>query len=275
MKKLYQNKEWLEEQFRTVKYAQVIGKSVGVTGDTIEYWRKKFDIPKHPERKYHRRRKNVDHDFFESIDTESKAYWLGFLVADGCLLSSAKGGKANRIEFNLKMEDWDHLEKFKKDIKSDHEIKPIEKNNKKRGFISTVCNLRINSTKLCRDLENLGVQKRKTGNEVMPDLPEDMVRHFVRGYFDGDGSITGDHNYSIKLCCSSKRLIDQIVELINSELGIDLNPQDYSEDGKEFYIIESRNQTNNPKILRYMYKDATVYLDRKYERAMELCSPLQ
>jgi hypothetical protein len=39
--------------------------------------------------------------------------------------------------------------------------------------------------------------------------------------------------------------------------------------------IESRNQANNPKILRYMYKDATIYLDRKYKRAMELCSPLQ
>lgn len=170
MEKLYQNKEWLEEQFKTVKYAQVIGRSVGVTGDTIEYWRKKFGIPKHPDRMNHRRTKNVDHDFFENIDTEAKAYWLGFLVADGCLISNAKGGKANRIEFNLKMEDWDHLEKFKKDIKSDHEIKLIEKNNKKRGFVSTVCNLRINSTKLCRDLESLGVQKRKTGNEIMPEL---------------------------------------------------------------------------------------------------------
>lgn len=82
--KLYKNKEWLQQKFKDLKYAQTIGKEIGVSGDTIEYWRKKFDIPKQNDNQA-RRKYKYNQDYFNEINTEEKAYWLGFIMADVCI----------------------------------------------------------------------------------------------------------------------------------------------------------------------------------------------
>ena len=120
-------------------------------------------------------------NIFETIDTEEKAYWLGFLYADGYV------SKYNQIEVSLALEDEEHLGKLKTFINTNTNI--IKDDHRAR--------LLFCSQKLATDLARLGCVNGKSLILTFPtseQLPDELVRHFLRGYVDGDGC----------LCCTKK-----------------------------------------------------------------------
>ena len=267
--KPYQNKEWLEKQYKEVRHADLIGKIAGVTGDTIEYWRKKFDIPKHPDRFKHNRRNKLNEHYFENVISEEQAYWLGFLMADGCVTRHDSKSGYSRLDVILKDSDITHLEKLKKAIATEQSIR-VKTTVDKRGFESTRCELRVSSVDLCSDLKKYGIVPQKTGKEIVPDIEEGLIRHFIRGYFDGDGSLTQSNGYySFKICSSSRMLVEQIVTYFE-KIGIELAYQTYSQYKNDFFIIESRHKSRNVDIVKHLYQDATIYLQRKHGIAMDI-----
>ena len=278
--KLYQNKEWLENQYKEIKHADIIGKIVGVTGDTIEYWRKKFNIPKHPDRFKHNRKNKLNEQYFKEIINEEQAYWLGFIMADGCITRHNPKSAYCRLDVILKNDDINHLDKLKKAISTEQKIK-VKAITDKRGFDTVRCELRVSSVDLCNDLNRYGIVPQKTGKETIPDIDKNLVRHFIRGYFDGDGSLTKSNGYySFKICSSSKKIIDQIIDYFKS-IGIELTYQTYLQYKNDFFIIESRHKSRNASIIEHLYEGATIYLDRKRAIAMDilqsapLCSNVQ
>ena len=278
--KLYQNKEWLEKQYKEIKHADLIGKTVGVSGDTIEYWRNKFDIPKHPDRFKHSRKNKLNEQYFKEVINEEQAYWLGFIMADGCVTRRSPKSSYCRLDIVLKDSDASHLSKFKNALSTEQEIK-IRTVVDKRGFDTVRCELRVSSVELCSDLNRYGIVPQKTGKEIIPDIDKSLVRHFIRGYFDGDGSLTKSNGYySFKICNSSKTIINQIVSYFNV-FGIDLTYQTYLQYKNDFFIIESRHKSRNARIVEHLYQGATVFLDRKHVIAMDvlqsapLCSNTQ
>lgn len=112
-------------------------------------------------------------NLFEKIDSESKAYWLGFLAADGNV-------SENKISLCLADKDKEHLNCFKTfmGIKTKNYI--TSKNSEK---------VSIRSFQMANDLEKYGIIPNKTFSIRLPNLSENMIRHFIRGYFDGDGCI--------------------------------------------------------------------------------------
>lgn len=269
--KLYKDKEWLQEKFNELKYAQTIGKEIGVSGDTIEYWRKKFGIPKQNDNQA-RRKYKYNQDFFEVIDTEEKAYWLGFIMADGCINRNDSSKPYNRVEINLKIDDIKHLEKFNNSIDSTHPIKTKEVNSK--NHISLMCSLRLNTKKMCDDLIKLGVTPNKTSKEVIPKIQNDLIRHFVRGYFDGDGCLYKQgEKLNCSICSSSENLIYQIKEIMIS-LGIKPYIEERNNYSVPFFIIGTKKQSSVKTFLDYIYKDSTIYLDRKYHFYLSHFAPL-
>lgn len=272
---LYKDKEWLENEFRTTKYAEAIGKKAGVSRDTIEYWRKKFNIPKPDKYLSHARTHALNESYFHNIDTEEKAYWLGFLMADGAIPSVGKNKDYSRLNVILKEDDKEHLEKLLKALDSDYEIKTKEINDK-RGFTSNRCEIKISSKELVNDLISHGVVPQKTGKELIPDIKPELVRHFIRGYFDGDGSLAksksgNKFSYSFKIGSSSLKLIEQIVEYFKS-LNLDLHYQTYTNYSKPFYILETRKKSTVRTILNEIYFEPSVYLTRKYNIIQEFLS---
>lgn len=120
-----------------------------------------------------------NHNYFKSIDTEEKAYILGFLYADG--YNSDKQVVIVQLE-----QDVDILEKINKALDADNQIKrKIQKENKK-----ITCQLCYSSIDLCADLTNLGCFRNKSLTCTFPTfLEKSLIRHFIRGYFDGDGCV--------------------------------------------------------------------------------------
>ena len=120
-------------------------------------------------------------DYFSQIDTPRKAYWLGFIAADGCIYK--RDNHQGLLAISIKENDIELLNQFKQDIEATHPI------NKAKQMIS----INITSDKIYNDLNNLGLIKQKTWKMDMTILFQNIGKKyfpdFLKGYFDGDGSI--------------------------------------------------------------------------------------
>jgi hypothetical protein len=116
-------------------------------------------------------------DIFQNIDTEEKAYWLGFLYADGCVHS-----QENKIELGLAEKDYEHLNKFRNFLQIKNKIAYRDSTKSYR--------LSFRSKKSKQDLIALGYIPCKSLLLHFPNsqqVPDYLIKHFIRGYFDGDG----------------------------------------------------------------------------------------
>jgi hypothetical protein len=137
---------------------------------------------------------SVNDNYFSEINNEEKAYWLGFLYADGYV--RMKYNRSGELKLKLSSKDRNHIKLFNESLKSNYPITDYEssvkyKNKKSISNISQVC---IYNTKLVNDLMKIGCVNKKTFIIRSPELSEDLQRHFIRGYFDGDGNIYKNKN---------------------------------------------------------------------------------
>ena len=132
-------------------------------------------------------KKPFNENYFEKIDTEKKAYFLGFLMADGCVVERKNSQPC--IGIQIKSNDEYILNELKKELNTKNKIGQ----NKKRGHSQ----LKVHSLKMANDLAKYGIVPRKTGIEQFPEnnMSYKMIPHFIRGFFDGDGwfSLTSSH----------------------------------------------------------------------------------
>ena len=126
----------------------------------------------------------VNEDYFNKINTSEKAYFLGFIMADGNMYLRSN----NKYQFSIKIKssDKDILLKFAKAIEFNPE-KITERNEERNGTITRCAEIKIYNQAFCNSLVNLGVVPRKTGKEYMPLIPKELEKDFIRGYIDGDG----------------------------------------------------------------------------------------
>jgi intein-encoded DNA endonuclease-like protein len=128
--------------------------------------------------------KNVNKDFFK-IWSPDMAYILGFFFADGTITHNKNGS----VYFVLQIADKELLESVRSVMRSEHKI--AKRVHKKDGSI--FFRLQIGSREIISDLAYLGVTPQKTKRMQLPNIPNEYLGSFVRGYFDGDGNVwTGD-----------------------------------------------------------------------------------
>jgi hypothetical protein len=210
-----------------------------------------------------------DKSFFKTIDTPEKAYWLGFIYADGNVYLNKKNSKS-AFQISLANIDREHLEKLKTAIKSEH---PIYKDKNCVKFI-------INNIELCDDLMSLGVLPKKSLTTVFPScdqVPQHFLSYFIRGYFDGDGQAS---IYPLKNQWKIGFLgtinFVNFIQNFFAELGAtspSIYPEKRSGDGKIFYLNysgaikykkETWNKNNNFEIIyKAIFEKAPVFLERK------------
>lgn len=232
------------------KYLQRILKSFG-----IENVYRMMDRP----RKY-----SQDDCFFDEINTEEKAYFLGFLLADGYV--SAK--KENWM-LALRVIDLDVVEKLKKALKSTFNIQTMYSDKRK-----TCYEIRISSKYMVDSLKKLNLIQNKTKRVTISELiPQELWHHVIRGYFDGDGCIYVKKNRENYVTCSisscSLEILKQIESFLKNEKVLTFPEKKYiyKYDNKNYgtIVVNSRKETNN--FLKFLYKNSSVYMDRKYLKA--------
>ena len=250
-------KMYTVDKMSTVEIANIYNNKAS----NIWYILKKNNIPIRSN-KVNSRKYNVNDNYFENIDSENKAYWLGFLYADGCMSSSR-----NTMSLSLASKDKDHIVKFLRDIESDYPI--IDHVNNLDVNFSKV---NISSDKFYNGLLKNGCSPNKTFTITFPNLRNDLINHFIRGYFDGDGSISkSNKQYKFRLCGPSS-MLNSVLFHIGFDNKLLKRWPNRSNDN---FDIDIGGNVQVLKILNYIYKDATIYLDRKHKRYLELQSLYQ
>jgi intein/homing endonuclease len=211
-----------------------------------------------------KRKYSVNHEAFSEIDNEESAYWLGFLYADGCNCP-----KTSSVTLSQNSDDVDVLYGFRKFLKSDYAIKSYKRTsgyNKKDLFV-----IHVKSRKLSRDLEKHGCVEAKTHKLSFPKfIREDLIRHFVRGYFDGDGSIGKHPNYQLSVVGTESFLtgLGDTLKLLFPDVAF----QFYKRHPERMNNITQMGVTKKrhiKTILDWMYDDCSVFLSRKHRKYLE------
>lgn len=209
---------------------------------------------------------SYDKDFFENIDSEEKAYWLGFIMADGCVFIN---DETNSCELSIKLQagDANHLRKFNKSINGNIPVNIFEDLCNLNQQISVQCQIRLYSEKIVYDLMRFGVIPNKSLVKKFPsNIPNEFMWSYVRGYYDGNGGIVG--NKDIKkyancyFCTGSKDFVCSLKEFLNLN-GIKTSAAFQDRECDNCWRITINGMKNVDNFLHKIYDNASIYLDRK------------
>ena len=211
-------------------------------------------------------------DSFDIIDTEEKAYWLGFLYADGYISS-----KENRIGLQLAVKDIDHLQKFNTflnyskgmTISDSHQFGSKDKFNSKGELIQMVRTV-ITNEHMWKALYNLGCVPNKSLILTFPDKSlfkeESLIKHFIRGYVDGDGTLgvyphskTNPKLEASLLIVGTKPFLEGVQNYLGVKGFLMQKPNCSEYTYRLGYSTKKAEQ-----VADILYKDASIYLTRKY-----------
>jgi len=213
---------------------------------------------------------SLNENFFETLNPIS-VYWLGFIMADGNVYNTKL---SHSLKVHLAEKDLSHLEILKKDLNYSGKIryhKPHIMTAKDHSYqAQSSYTLHISSKKITHDLISLDCIPNKTqfGTQISSRIPKELLRHFIRGYFDGDGSIVlGSHkNYLPQLSIfilGSEKILTQFADIISEELNVS-KPTLSKRQG--VYCLKWAGNNQCFKIYDWLYADAERYLERKYNK---------
>lgn len=235
-----------------MNYSQ-IARVMGVSQQTVK--RRLTDIPgvDNVPLKY-----QYDRYFFHNIDTKEKAYWLGFVTADGYVNEDR-----NFLQIHLQWTDREHLEKFKRVLQAEKRIKIKQETHSITG--KPIATLVLNGKEIVEGLVMQGVRQAKSGEEQPPqNVPEEFIPDYIRGLWDGDGHIDRkalDLRSSFKMCSWVQEWLFQKCNISKCKICFDSNIY-------RLYIC--RGRIDALKTMYYPCVDKNICLDRKYKQAKVL-----
>lgn len=235
--------------------------------------------------------KKVNDDFFNEIDSEEKAYLLGFFMADGHLTSQLSGRKLNHMMISLAAKDVEIVKYFQKYICPEATLQIFNSKTKYKGEYQNyeVCKVQWTSEEMGTILHNkYGITNNKSldNSLTFPKIDEQLVRHFVRGFMDGDGTVRKrkETHPTINFVCTSESFIRELEKQLLSGVGgstylvLDnkgrktpiwrlylFSYSKYNTPGNRELAKEVKEQFYK-NLYNYLYKDAILYLSRKKER---------
>lgn len=214
-------------------------------------------------------------DYFKNIDSKDKAYFLGLLMADGCVYLDKRCNLFNTT-ITLQAEDLHILETYHQYIESTYPVNQVQKTDKNTGDVSIFYTANVNHNGFAENLIALGCTQRKSLTMLLPTFdkcPEYLYLHFLRGLFDGDGSI----------CIGSKNN-----KFIEASVGFSINQfvaPDLAEKLEKFFGIKAKPYKKKNghcnlyfggrrqilKFFEILYQDCEdLKLNRKYNKFISL-----
>ena len=223
-------------------------------------------VTKSPMRKY-----AGDITYFDKIDTRLKAYFLGWITSDGCIVDNSNTSGTDTLAINIHEKDSCILEKFREELNRET---PLYKDVAKCQVI-----IRINSQYICDSLRQYGLGYRKslTMPNIFSKIPNQFHGAFVQGYFEGDGWIspcktpykpTGNISKTCTIgFCGTREFLHGIAEAVELKRYAIHHQQGTSENSTNgIFILTFASIAEVQRIFKFMYSDSTFWLDRKYSK---------
>ncbi|GHO67200.1 hypothetical protein KSC_060920 [Ktedonobacter sp. SOSP1-52] len=232
-------------QGRTRDIAITLGRSI----NSVRRKRKSLDLT--PSANVFNRKYTINDAAFVALSEES-AYWMGFIAADGCLRQGTKG--ISTVAIQLAEKDAEHLMRLRSFLNAEH---PVTVNHGKASFI-------FSSATIYQKLIDCGITPNKTATLTFPlTIPHTLRHHFIRGYFDGDGSIgRGKDNCPFFNLLGTEAFLRSVLSILPVTAKVNKRAD------CNIYRIQLWGEKAR-QTFRWMYQDATVFLPRKWERARE------
>jgi len=261
----YEFKNILKRYFNGEKLNLIV-KEYDVTISAIYKRMESRDIPRLSQ-SVTQRKYVINESFFDVINTEEKAYILGLMWADGCIRT-----KNNTVYIELQETDKDILLKIRNLIQPSKDLMFINKKNikHKNTYRFTICNKHINNKLLLH-----GLCENKSFSIKPPVIDEELVNHFIRGFFDGDGCISsylvkGKYKTSSFSITSNIEILNYIQNIFIAKLGLTKTKIQTDKRGNNICSLVYGGRNNCIKIKNYLYYNSTIYMDRKFKKFNEL-----
>lgn len=213
-----------------------------------------------------RRKYPLNEHYFDSIDTANKAYILGFLYADG-----NNNLQKQTISMSLQESDKAILERMRKEINSEKPLEFIDYSNKHDfGYnYKNQYRLLMFSKHMCETLDTIGMTPSKSLTLTFPDIPQNLYSHFIRGYFDGDGSFFKKGSQSIVTITSTEKFCSSLKKIIEKSIEVNFHIYEASNKNGVTKVLITTGNLQTKAFLDYIYKDADMYLERKYKKYLD------
>lgn len=207
-------------------------------------------------------------NYFENIDNQNKAYFIGLIISDGNIFKyKDNSGRQSSISITLQDNDKYMLEIFKNEVHSSTKVM-----SDGRGAYT----IAIRSDKMASDLNRLHISETKSFNTKFPfNIDKSMYHHVIRGILDGDGSVQAKqtnirnrYKHSIGFC-GTKTLMEDIRFVLTSVLNV-TNVSVYSYKQRSLSMVTWASVNDIEKIYHYLYDGAILYLTRKKDKCEDI-----
>lgn len=264
--------DFLIDAYNRLGTLRDIAKEIKTDHSTIKRYMDQYNIPYKSQVRY-----TCDEEFF-TRDNELSFYFAGFISADGCLLENLKSCKQESIKLQISCKDIDLLYKFRESIKTDRPIHQRTIVGRFDGYpdsVSNMCEINVISQKFVDGIKRFNITPRKSLTYKMPTWMKNhpLRHHFLRGSIDGDGCFhlrkmaknRKTQQRTMKLC-GTYDYLSSVWDILNNDLDLNLrsNRSNIYQDKNIFVLTLGGNQTVY-KIAKYLYQDATIFLQRKYD----------
>lgn len=223
-------------------------------------------------RGYSNSKYTLNEHWLDEIDCQEKAYFLGFFYADG----NTEGLNKNSYSIRIKLQTKDKyiLEKFAELFNSNRPLEYSEKYDERWKIIKKTYSLRLGNKHLWNRMNELGCPPNKTLIITFPNfIPSDLMSHFIRGYFDGDGSIVLRDNGNLAniRICGTENMMKGIYQQTKENTGVEGSCY-ADKTGKQMWLYDIANQRDIKIFCDWIYKDSVIHLTRKYDEYIKFIS---
>ena len=254
-------KEYMINNYLLLSYKE-IGEAIGFTDKQVKGWLNHHGYTK---------LRKINNDYFSSIDTPIKAYFLGFIYADGWVVYN-ESSRNYELGVELQSEDRYVLEKLNDELGGLNKICHYDPKIRYIKGVKANCGhsdvLRVYSKQLVSDLIKNGVESNKTQKDIYPVVPDNLFFDWLRGYIDGDGCFYNNQKItSMHITCSTQSPLKYIQFKLN-EYGIVTS---IHEENPKKHRLTCTNKNSLYILINHLYyKDGLFYLKRKYEKIKHL-----
>jgi hypothetical protein len=246
-----------------------IARETGTSRETVANYLRRYNLHIHGKSVSSRRYSPLQNiEGFYGPASDWHAYWLGFVAADGCVYRVSKGSRRprNLLRLRLKADDHAHLENLRKGLQTDSPVKLLRDND---GY--KYAQLELNGEHLINALARWGIVQNKTATMPFPSMAEEHLGAYIRGYFDGDGTIywrlRPDHSGKnpqpvCRFISGSPNFLRGLDAALN-KWGIETKTP-YKNGKSNAHVLPLSNAKTNLRIFASrLYDGATVWLERK------------